>query len=380
MASIPGWRTGLTFVERHQNIEKLKKRIEAKGLNIDSNVMKIAFAAETDAYNSSESREAYDKACNAVITAAATPTEPEPRANTTPGITIGPYTECHHIAEGLVSQVYRSKTVALKLITAHDAPPHNAHLEIAILKKLSHSRIISLTTSFRSTSSDLVLVFPYQSLTFADLIDSGVLSLSTTKTLYRDIFQALKYLHNQGIIHRDIKPSNILLSSASGPALLADFGTAYHSTLSQPTEPVDHKVLEVGTSCYRAPETLFGNRAYTHTIDLWAAGAMLAEALTGTPLFSSSSDPSEDGNQLALILSMFKTLGSPSEETWPEATGWTVVPWEWYTRFEGRSWEEILGDVGEDARALVEALVVWESGDRLSAEQALGHSFLVEGQ
>ena len=44
-------------------------------------------------------------------------------------------------------------------------------------------------------------------------------------------------------------------------------------------EPSTHKILEVGTTSYRAPETLFGKRAYGASLDMWSGGVMLAECL-----------------------------------------------------------------------------------------------------
>lgn len=207
--------------------------------------------------------------------------------------------------------------------------------------------------------------------TLATILDStNSISGSLTKSTFRNIFSGLTYLHDKGIIHRDIKPSNILLASQAGPAYIADFGTAWHPIYSLSDEPANHKILEVGTTCYRAPETLFGHRSYGTAIDLWASGTMLVECLrkTSKPLFESR-DTSEDGNQLGLILSMFKTLGTPTKDNWPEACGFTTPPFEWYNSFPGRKWEDLLEDVDEEGRDLVAQFVKWESGQRLTAKE-----------
>lgn len=225
-----------------------------------------------------------------------------------------------------------------------------------------------------------MLAFPFMPFTLAQIIESGPLPESLIRSCFHDLFSALAYLHQNGIIHRDIKPSNLLLASPTGPAFLADFGTAWHLSLSLTDEPADHKVLEVGTTCYRAPETLFGNRSYGTSLDMWAAGTMLAECLHKPPksLFESR-DTSEDGNQLGLILSMFKTLGTPTRETWPEAASFSTPPFEWYQEFQGKSWEELLPDVDEKGRDLVTRLVCYESGRRITAKEVCGPSILFEG-
>lgn len=213
------------------------------------------------------------------------------------------------------------------------------------------------------------MVFPFMPFTLDSLIGSSSVSSDITKKCFHDLFSALAFLHEQGIIHRDVKPSNLLLASPSGPAYLSDFGTAWHPILSS-DEPANHKCLEVGTTCYRAPETLFGNRSYDAKLDIWAAGAMLAECVRKpTKALFESRDTSEDGNQLGLILSIFKTLGTPTKETWPEAQRFTTPPFEWYQEFPGKSWDELLPEVDEDTKDLVKKLVLYESNWRLSASE-----------
>jgi serine/threonine protein kinase len=242
---------------------------------------------------------------------------------------------------------------------------------VTILRQLSHPSIIKLIETSKDDEGRLVLVFPYMPLTLDNIITSQSLKQDKIISYFKDLFSALSYLHNQGIIHRDIKPSNLLLASASGPVYLSDFGTAWHPILSVSDEPLNRKVLDVGTSCYRAPEALFGNRSYGTSLDMWAAGAMLAECLRIPPksLFESR-DVSEDGNQLGLILSIFKTLGTPTKETWPEAVHFSTPPFEWYQEFTGHPWEELVPNAPAPLRDIVSKLVCYESGSRLTAKAA----------
>lgn len=267
----------------------------------------------------------------------------------------------------------------MKVITeTRDIEPHNPSREVKILRQISHSSIIKLIETSKDDDGRLILVFPYMPLTLDNVIASGNLKPLEILSIFKDIFSALDHLHALGIIHRDIKPSNILLASASGPAFLADFGTAWHPLFSVPDEPVDYKVLEVGTGCYRAPESLFGNRSYDTSLDIWATGAMLAECLRipPKPLFESRGS-SEDGNQLGLILSIFKTLGTPTKETWPEAVYFSTPPFEWYQEFPGHTWQELLPDTLLPWRDVVSKMVCYESGERLTAKAACEQ--LVEG-
>ncbi|QSZ33171.1 hypothetical protein DSL72_002757 [Monilinia vaccinii-corymbosi] len=357
----------------------------------------MALEIESEAYHSASSRSAYDALCNPNTLTLPQPNDeaaaslsasiPAPKS---PGITIGSYKNCHHISSGAVSQVYRCDTeqgsYALKVITeTHNMEPHSPTREIAILKALSHPSIISLHATIYDQESRLVLLLPYMPYTLSDLLSrssSNGIDLRTTRKIFKELLSGLAYLHAEQIIHRDISPSNILLPhDINGPAsiIIADFGTAWHPTISSTAEPADQKCLEVGTTCYRGPETLFSNPSYTTSLDLWSTGVLLAEFLRSppTPLLESRRGD-EDGNQLGLILSMFKTLGTPTEQTWPEALKWKTNPFKWWNIFPSKSWEELLPDAEGHGRDLVARLVVYESGNRLTADQALKHAFFDE--
>ncbi|KAB8292383.1 hypothetical protein EYC80_008119 [Monilinia laxa] len=384
------WQQELNASERYDNISKLKNYLSARGRG--GNIQKTALEMESDAYNSSLSRSAYDALCNPDTLTESngkTPLSETLSSPKRPGTTIGSYKNCHHISSGAVSQVYKCDTdegsYALKVITeTHNMEPHSPTREIAILKKLSHPSIISLHTTIYDQESRLVLLLPYMPYTLSDLLSQSRngLDIRTTKKIFKELLSGLAYLHAEQIIHRDISPSNILLPqdiNGADPIVITDFGTAWHPSVSSSAEPVDQKCLEVGTTCYRGPETLFSNTSYTTSLDLWSTGVLLAECLRSppTPLLESRRGD-EDGNQLGLILSMFKTLGTPTEETWPEALKWKTNPFQWWNIFPRKPWEELLPDVEEDGRDLVAELVVYESGDRLTADQALNHAFFVE--
>lgn len=280
-----------------------------------------------------------------------------------PGVPIGAYKDCQHIAGGVTSEVYKSGDKALKVIVqTHNMEPHHPQREAKILATLKRRCIVPLLETFRDQEQRFVLVFPLMPMTLEDLLEKGPLPIPRVQKIFRDVFQALKDLHEVGIIHRDIKPSAILLESPDGPAYLSDFGTAWHPEMSAASEPPNGKILDIGTSSYRAPECLFGDKSYGPAVDMWAAGAMLAEACRDPPkpLFESR-QAHEDGNQLGLILSIFKTLGTPTAETWPEATHFKTPPFQMYQPIAGHTWEEILPDVQADFRQLIASLVRFDS-------------------
>lgn len=308
--------------------------------------------------------------------ATTTASSPDHTSDTAAGDTrIGSYANCAPIADGVTSIVYRSAdgTTALKVITTHHPlPPHNPQREISILRLL-RPPCIPLLDAFRDQTQQQVLAFPYKPLTLEALLsaqDGGAAPLTQpqTRAIFGDVLRALAHIHEMGIIHRDVKPSAILLDSPTGPAYLSDFGTAWHPTLSAAAEPAGSKILDIGTGPYRAPEVLFVNKAYGTEVDMWALGVMLAECLStpARPPFASRA-AHEDGNQLGLILSIFKTMGTPTPETWPEAEHFQVSPFEMWTVFPPRSWQEILPAIDPDWLQMIASTVRYSK--RATAEE-----------
>ncbi|KAG8356854.1 hypothetical protein FVEN_g5546 [Fusarium venenatum] len=366
--SLLEWKAALSMSQRYETIQNIQTSLSASS-------MSEAIAIEQAAYQISSTQEEYNLACQPTSTP--TPPQQEQESEIDSGIRIGSYKNCRPVSEGVTSEVYRSGDRALKVIVTYEnIEPHNPQREAKILKTL-RSPCIPLLDTFRDQEQRFVLVFPFMPYTLADVLAQGPLPLDSARSIFRDILQGLKDIHTQGIIHRDIKPSAILLSSPTGPAYLSDFGTAWHPELSITSEPADNKILDIGTGPYRAIDVLFGNKSYGPEVDMWGLGVMLSEVLRDppTPIFESRA-VHEDGNQLGLILSIFKTIGTPTPETWPEAKEFKVAPFELWTSFPGQSWEELLPSVHPDLIDLVSSLVRYD-GQRLTSTQALEHKALV---
>lgn len=97
----------------------------------------------------------------------------------------------------------------------------------------------------------------------------------------RTLAEALQACHDIGVIHRDVKPGNILIDDRRRPHL-TDFGVALDAA-AQTRLTADRGGM-VGTLAYMAPEQITGQGADGRA-DVYALGATLFEALTGTPPF-----------------------------------------------------------------------------------------------
>lgn len=102
------------------------------------------------------------------------------------------------------------------------------------------------------------------------------LELIDSYGLTRQLLIALEYSHQQGVVHRDIKPANLMVVGASGLKLkVMDFGIArIESSSMTQTGSV------LGTPTHMAPEQLMGQQVDGRA-DLWSAGVILYEMLTG---------------------------------------------------------------------------------------------------
>ena len=121
--------------------------------------------------------------------------------------------------------------------------------------------------------------------TLRDVVrDRGPQPPARALDLLEPVLKALAAAHRAGLVHRDVKPENVLLG-ADGRVKVADFGLARAIESSNLTATTG---LLIGTVAYLAPEQVEHGRADTRT-DVYAAGILLFELLTGVPPYSSDS-------------------------------------------------------------------------------------------
>ncbi len=120
--------------------------------------------------------------------------------------------------------------------------------------------------------------------------------------ILRDVAEALGYAHARGVVHRDVKPGNVLL--LHGHALVTDFGVAkaLASALSpSPAATMTTLGMAIGTPAYMAPEQLAADPAADHRMDLYAAGLVAYEMLSGESPFAAASPQATLAAQLTRV-------------------------------------------------------------------------------
>ena len=137
-----------------------------------------------------------------------------------------------------------------------------------------------------ATTGTAYLVMEYVAgRTLRDVIrESGPLSPSRALSLLEPVLRALAAAHAAGLVHRDVKPENVLLGD-DGRVKVADFGLARAVETSNLTATTG---LLIGTVAYLAPEQVEHGTADPRT-DVYAAGILLWEMLTGTPPYAGDS-------------------------------------------------------------------------------------------
>jgi serine/threonine protein kinase len=271
----------------------------------------------------------------------------------------------------LTSQMY-----AVKVMSPNSKirePNVAFYREIQALSVASHPNIVKLHGVVQNSPS-LSLVMEFLPYTVAQVVQASVIPESIVKGLMLMIFRGIAHLHELGIIHRDIKPANLLLTS-SGILKICDFGLC--RILPEKlagiggTKIADEThawTLQVGTSFYRAPELLLGDRGYGGAIDMWAIGCVMAELLSGKPLFPGQGD----FEQLGFIANL---LGSPDEIRWP---GFSQLADSNEIRFkekEPADLSTVFPGWSPEALDLFKHFIVYEPGKRISARDAMNHNW-----
>lgn len=142
----------------------------------------------------------------------------------------------------------------------------------------------------RKKKSTLFIQMEYcENRTLYDLINTENLNKQRDAywRLFRQILEALSYIHSQGIIHRDLKPMNIFIDESRN-IKIGDFGLAknVHKSLDilrqdsqSQAGSTDNLTSAIGTALYVATEVLSGNGHYNEKIDMYSLGIIFFEMI-----------------------------------------------------------------------------------------------------
>ena len=198
------------------------------------------------------------------------------------------------IGEGGMGQVYLGRhhslgvPVALKVLSATGMPGlvERFEREAMLMAKIRHPNVVAILDYGFLADGSPCIAMEYAEGEGLDLLleRRGALPCVEAVPLLLGVLSGLGAMHEASVLHRDLKPSNILVVSQgrTQDAKLIDFGIAL------PTGDESQRLTQtgfiVGTPAYMAPEQLLTYPVDART-DLYSAGLILYEMLTGAPPF-----------------------------------------------------------------------------------------------
>ncbi|XP_036194786.1 cyclin-dependent kinase 3 isoform X2 [Myotis myotis] len=284
-----------------------------------------------------------------------------------PAAAMDSFQKVEKIGEGTYGVVYKARhrdtgqLVALKKIRLDletEGVPSTAIREISLLKELKHPNIVRLLDVVHSEKK-LYLVFEFLSQDLKKFMDATPVSelpLHLVKLL-----QGVNFCHAHRVIHRDLKPQNLLINEL-GAIKLADFGLA--RAFGVPLRTYTHEVV---TLWYRAPEILLGCKFYSTAVDIWSIGCIFAEMVTCKALFPGDSEIDQ-------LFRIFRTLGTPSEATWPGVTQLPDYKGS-FPKWTRKGLEDVVPNLEPEGKDLLQQLLQYDPSQRISAKGALAHPY-----
>ncbi len=153
---------------------------------------------------------------------------------------------------------------------------------------LNHPNIVSVYDTGEKVDPATGISVPYivmelvEGHTLRDILRQGR-SIQPEKALEYSmgVLDALSYSHKHDIVHRDIKPANVMITP-SGQVKVMDFGIA--RAVSDTSATMTQTAAVIGTAQYLSPEQARGEQVDARS-DIYSAGCLLYELLTGRPPF-----------------------------------------------------------------------------------------------
>ncbi|XP_045042715.1 mitogen-activated protein kinase 12 isoform X1 [Desmodus rotundus] len=270
-----------------------------------------------------------------------------------------------------------------------------AYRELRLLKHMRHENVIGLLDVFTPDETlddftDFYLVMPFMGTDLGKLMKLEKLSEDRVQFLVYQMLKGLKYIHAAGVVHRsacfqaqllpwlvplhpcwqatqppflcpqDLKPGNLAVNEDCELKIL-DFGLARQAD----SEMTGYVV----TRWYRAPEVILNWMHYTQTVDIWSAGCIMAEMITGKTLFKGN-------DHLDQLKEILKVTGTPPDEFVQRLQSADAKDYmKGLPELEKKDFASILTNASPLAVNLLEKMLVLDGERRVTAAEALTHPY-----
>ena len=199
----------------------------------------------------------------------------------------------------LSKHVYSEKQYAIKQIDTtnfSNEDLYNISREYMILRSMMHKNVIKCYDSFAYNNKFYTVMDYAEGGELSTLLkEKGSLTEEESKKIFKQIYEAVCYIHGQNIIHRDLKPNNILfLDKEKTHIVVIDFGISGFANGNQ------REKIKAGTTTFLPPEIASGEEyGSNRKLDIWALGIILYRMIEGVY-------PFEGKNAKEIILSILK--------------------------------------------------------------------------
>src|SRR5512137_1173932 len=208
-----------------------------------------------------------------------------------PGDVVGRYQIKAEIGRGGFGAVYEAfdpelgRTVALKALkpgrTRKTFSEEWIQREAEAVAKLDHPAIVTIFDVGTCPAGAYLVMELLRGETLATRIERGPFPVDEALRIAEQMAEGLAHAHSRGVLHRDLKPANVFVCE-DGRVKLLDFGLA-HLLGTEGSSGA-------GTPGYMAPEQAAG-APVDERADVWAAGMVLGEMLTGKRPMGGSRSP-----------------------------------------------------------------------------------------
>lgn len=183
------------------------------------------------------------------------------------------------------------RVVAIKVMTFHGAGRDEYQerflREAKSIAKMQHPNIVVVHDYGYHGGAPYMVMEYVEGIPLDKVIASRVSLTALAKVDYIiQVCHALQYAHQQSIVHRDVKPGNIMVLEGGKRVKLLDFGIARAGGVSN----LSKSGLAMGTTCYMSPEQTRGQKDLDGRADIFSAGVVLYELLTGRPPWTGEGD------------------------------------------------------------------------------------------
>jgi serine/threonine-protein kinase len=181
------------------------------------------------------------------------------------------------------------KRVAIKVLRSElpgaDSMLDRFRREAIAASSIGHENIVQVTDMGVIPDGTAYLIMELLiGRSLGDAIESeGAFTLERSCRIAGEILGGLGAAHRSGIVHRDLKPDNIFLARSGEREVikLLDFGVSLLKRPDVPDSRLTSTGTLVGTPRYMSPEQARGSHDLTGAADIYAAGVVLYEMLTG---------------------------------------------------------------------------------------------------